>query len=41
VYAEYDALAAAVAPGSDGVLFLPYLSGGGPTTRTPAAPGSA
>jgi xylulokinase len=30
VYAEHDALAAGVAPGSDGVLFLPYLSGGGP-----------
>ena len=30
VYAEHDARAAAVAPGGDGVLFLPYLSGGGP-----------
>ncbi len=29
-YAEHDALAAAVAPGSDGVLFTPYLSGGNP-----------
>jgi xylulokinase len=29
-YREHDALAAAVAPGAGGVLFLPYLSGGGP-----------
>lgn len=30
VYRREDAAAAAVAPGSDGVLFLPYLSGGNP-----------
>jgi xylulokinase len=30
VYAEEDRRAAAVAPGSDGVLFMPYLSGGNP-----------
>lgn len=30
VYAELDAIAARVAAGSDGVLFTPYLSGGGP-----------
>jgi xylulokinase len=30
VYAELDAMAAARAPGSDGVLFTPYLSGGNP-----------
>lgn len=29
-YAEGDRLAAAVRPGSDGVLFTPYLSGGNP-----------
>lgn len=30
VYAELDAMAAAVLPGSNGVLFMPYLSGGNP-----------
>jgi xylulokinase len=30
MYAEGDRLAAAVAPGADGVLFTPYLSGGNP-----------
>jgi xylulokinase len=30
LYVEGDRLAAAVAPGSDGVLFTPYLSGGNP-----------
>lgn len=30
VYREFDELAADVAPGSDGVLFLPYLAGGNP-----------
>lgn len=30
VYREFDALAAGIAPGSDGVLFLPYLAGGNP-----------
>jgi xylulokinase len=30
VYAEGDRLAANVAPGADGVLFTPYLSGGNP-----------
>jgi len=30
LYAEADGWAAQVAPGSDGVLFAPYLSGGGP-----------
>lgn len=30
VYAELDARAQSVAPGSDGVLFTPYLSGGNP-----------
>ncbi|MFN3216781.1 MAG: xylulokinase [Acidimicrobiales bacterium] len=30
LYVDNDALAAAVAPGSDGVLFTPYLSGGNP-----------
>jgi xylulokinase len=30
MYAELDTLAASVAPGSDGVLFTPYLSGGNP-----------
>lgn len=30
VYADGDRLAAAVAPGADGVLFTPYLSGGNP-----------
>lgn len=30
LYREMDALAAAVAPGSDGVLFTPYLSGANP-----------
>lgn len=29
-YADYDRLAQSVAPGSDGVLFLPYLAGGNP-----------
>jgi len=29
-YAEHDRLAEAVAPGAGGVLFTPYLSGGGP-----------
>ena len=30
IYATFDALAEQVAPGSDGVLFLPYLAGGNP-----------
>lgn len=30
LYPALDARAAAIAPGSQGVLFLPYLSGGGP-----------
>ena len=30
IYATFDALAAGVTPGSDGVLFLPYLAGGNP-----------
>lgn len=30
LYREFDQLARAVAPGSDGVLFTPYLSGGNP-----------
>ena len=30
LYRELDARAAAIAPGAQGVLFLPYLSGGGP-----------
>lgn len=30
LYVDNDALAAEVAPGSDGVLFTPYLSGGNP-----------
>ncbi|MFZ4510240.1 MAG: FGGY-family carbohydrate kinase [Candidatus Nanopelagicales bacterium] len=30
VYRELDALAGAVAPGAHGILFMPYLSGGGP-----------
>ena len=30
LYREMDVLASAVAPGSDGVLFTPYLSGGNP-----------
>lgn len=30
VYAEFDAMAEQVAPGSDGVVFLPYLAGGNP-----------
>ncbi len=30
LYAEYDRLAAEIGPGSDGVLFTPYLSGGNP-----------
>ena len=30
LYAEFDTLAAAVRPGADGVLFLPYLAGGNP-----------
>lgn len=38
VYREFDALAADVAPGSDGVLFLPYLAGGNPDS--PDASGS-
>ena len=28
LYADFDALAAKIAPGSDGILFTPYLSGG-------------
>jgi xylulokinase len=38
VYRELDELAASVAAGSDGVLFAPYLSGGGPDN--PAAAGT-
>ncbi|MCS5479066.1 FGGY family carbohydrate kinase [Corynebacterium sp. YIM 101645] len=38
VYREFDELAAGVAPGSDGVLFLPYLAGGNPDS--PDASGS-
>lgn len=30
LYSQFDELAAAVRPGSDGVLFLPYLAGGNP-----------
>lgn len=38
LYREMDALAAVVPPGSDGVLFTPYLSGGNPDN--PHAAGS-
>lgn len=38
IYAEFDKLAETVAPGSDGVLFLPYLAGGNPDS--PDASGS-
>lgn len=38
LYAEFDALAAVIAPGSEGVLFTPYLSGG--NADNPAASGS-
>ncbi len=30
LYADFDALAAKIEPGSDGILFTPYLSGGNP-----------
>jgi xylulokinase len=36
LYTELDAAAASVAPGSSGVLFAPYLSGGGPDNPSAA-----
>jgi xylulokinase len=38
-YAEFEQLAESVAPGSDGLIFLPWLNGAGPPTGDPQARG--